>query len=88
MSRTGMKRDRESQVRKYEGSGETFTSFCKSHGLAPSTFRYHVEKYSKKSTKRRKFYPLVPLEVNPEESSRSKEICLELPHGIRLTIPG
>lgn len=88
MSGNAIKRDWESEVMKYEDSGETFTSFCKRRGLAPSTFRYHVEKHSKKSNKRKKFYPLVPVGVNSEESSRSREISLELPHGIRLTIKG
>lgn len=82
-------KDWQSLVKKYENSKSSFTSFCKTHGFAPSTFRYHVEKYSdkekQKQKKRSNFYPLIP-SSSPTEPQ--KEISLDLPHGIRLTIKG
>jgi hypothetical protein len=78
-------------VNKYEASGESLTSFCKSHALATSTFRYHIEKHSKNpfSPKRKKkFYPLIPMSEVNQKSISEKEISLDLPYGIKLTIKG
>jgi hypothetical protein len=86
MKESSKERDWSSLVSLYENSGLSLGGFCKSHGLAPSTFRYHVEKYSGKPKKRsKKFYPLVPVR---ESSESVKEISLDLPHGIRLVIRG
>ena len=84
-------RDWRSLVDLFTKSSISLKGFCSEHKLSPSTFRYHVEKYSKESpcekrTKSKKFYPLISLPPESTEGGGRKEIILELPHGIRLEI--
>lgn len=89
MKEESRNKDWQSLVKEYENSKSSFSGFCKTHGFAPSTFRYHVEKYSDKKRQKKKrsnFYPLMIPTSSPAEPQ--KEISLDLPHGIRLTIKG
>ena len=68
-------------IREWEKSGETQAKFCRRQGVALATFQYWRKKLKQKKSEQ--FLELLPAVA---EENSSKEIELELPHGITLRI--
>ena len=70
-------------LEKYSDRNCSQEEFCKEHGITPGTLQYHLKKMSScQESAKSQFIPVAV--ASPHAGSH---IVIELPHGIRLSIP-
>ena len=84
-----LKKKMYTQIEKWESSGKSQASYCRSIGIKPSKFEYCLKKYRKESTLELSdtSESFIPISVTPESTTlvvNTPNIQITYPNGVKL----